>query len=102
MYYSASAESIILIIIWPKNNAPCGRYLFLLFADLGFLDFVVIGLDFLAFVMIVPAFPARAWRRCEMSVMIPMPPFFAKAVAASTFGSIEPGLKQLLSVKNLI
>ena len=44
-------------------------------------------------VMMVPALMARASSRKSISVMMPIPPRFAKAMAASTLGSMEPGLK---------
>ena len=41
----------------------------------------------------VPAFMARASSSIWISVMMPTPPFLAKAVAAEILGSMEPGLK---------
>ena len=41
----------------------------------------------------MPALPERADSRWVMSVMMPVPPFLAKLMAASILGSMEPGLK---------
>ena len=43
--------------------------------------------------MMVPALPFRAAWRLWMSVMMPVPPWRANLMAASTLGSIEPALK---------
>ena len=41
----------------------------------------------------MPASPFSAEARLLMSVMMPIPPFFANLTVASTLGSIEPALK---------